>query len=124
MMIQESRERSLKILRCIVASSLICSEVEGLTEDLSSPPIPSVVVYRTKKSSLFHPNYQAEAEFSMDIEPEDAPRDVPRGKLICHSLNTKNKLVYISFDLETDEKDGIIQMSAQIFSIQNNEVEV
>ena len=40
----------------------------------------------------------------VDIEPEDAPRDVPRGKSICHSLNTKNKLVFISFDLETGGK--------------------
>ena len=86
--------------------SLVCSEVEGLTEDLASPPIPREVVYHPENSSLFHPNYQAEPEFSMDvdIEPEDAPRDVPRGKSICHSLNTKNKLVFISFDLETGGK--------------------
>ena len=61
----------------------------------------------------------------MDIEPEDAPRDVPRGKSIYHSLYTKNKLVFISFDLETGgERCGIIQMSTQIFRIQNNEAEV
>ncbi len=61
----------------------------------------------------------------MWIEPEDAPRDVPRGRSICHSLYTKNKLVSISFDLETGgEIWGIIQMSAQIFRIQNNEAEV
>jgi len=40
----------------------------------------------------------------MDIEPEDAPRDVPRGKSICHSLYTKNKLDSISIDLETGGK--------------------
>jgi len=86
--------------------SLVCSEVEGLTEDLASPPIPREVVYHPENSSLFHPNYQAEAEFSMDmdIDSEDAPRDVPREKLICHSLYTKNKLVFISFDLETGGK--------------------
>ena len=66
--------------------SLVCSEVEGLTKDLASTPIPREVVFHPENSSLFHPNYQAEAEFSMDIEPEDAPRDVPSGKLICHSL--------------------------------------
>ncbi len=56
--------------------SLVCSEVEGLTEDLATPPIPREVVYHPENSSLFHPNYQAEAEFSMDvdIEPEDAPQ--------------------------------------------------
>jgi len=60
-----------------------------------------------------------------DIEPEDALGDVPRGKLICHSLYTKNKLVFIRFDLETDgERCGIIQISAQIFRINNNEAEV
>jgi len=107
--------------------SLVHSEVEGLTEDLASPPISREVVYHAENSSLFHPNFQDEAEFSMDvdIEPEDAPRDMPRGKLICHSLYTKNKLVFISFDLETGrERCGIIQMSAQIFRIQNNETEV
>ena len=40
----------------------------------------------------------------MDIEPVDAPRDVSRGKSICHSLYTKNNLVFISFDLETGGK--------------------
>ena len=61
----------------------------------------------------------------VDIEPEYVPRDVPRGKLICQSLYTKNKLVFISFDLETgEERCGIIQMSAQIFRIQNNEAAV
>jgi len=71
--------------------SLVCSEVEGLTKDLASPPIPREVVYHPENSSLFHPNYQAEPEFSMDvdIEPEDAPRDVPRGKSICHSLTLR-----------------------------------
>jgi len=44
--------------------SLVCSEVEGLTEDLASPPIPREVVFHPENSSLFHPNYQAEAEFS------------------------------------------------------------
>ena len=107
--------------------SLVCSEVEGLTKDLASPPIPREVVYHPENSSLCHPNYQAEPEFSMDVDiaPEDAPRDVPRGKSICHSLHTKNKLVFVSFDLETGgERCGIIQMSAQIFRIQNNEAEV
>ena len=68
--------------------SLVCSKVEGLTKDLASPPIPREVVFHPENSSLFHPNYQAEAEFSMDVDigPEDAPRDVPRGKSICHSL--------------------------------------
>ena len=37
----------------------------------------------------------------------------------------KIKLVFISFDLETGgERCGMIQMSAQIFRIQNNEAEV
>jgi len=59
------------------------------------------------------------------IEPEDAPGDAPRGKSICHSLYTKNKLVFVSFDLEASgERCGIIQMSAQKFRIQNNEAEV
>ena len=55
--------------------SLVCSEVEGLTEYLASTSIPREVVYHSENSSLFHPNYQAEPEFSMnvDIEPEDAP---------------------------------------------------
>ena len=71
--------------------SLVCSEVEELAENLANPPIPRVVVYHPENSSLFHPNYQAEAEFSMnmDIEPEDAARDVPRGKSICHSLTLR-----------------------------------
>jgi len=87
--------------------SLICSEVEGLTEDLASPPIPREVVFHPEHSSLFHPNCQTEAEFSMDvdIEAEDAPRDGPRGKSICHSLYTMNKLVFTSFDLETGGED-------------------
>ncbi len=87
--------------------SLICSEVEGLTEDLASPPIPREVVFHSENSSLFHPNYQAEAEFSMDvdIEPEDVPRDVPRGKSICHSLYTKNKLVLLVLIWKLVEKD-------------------
>ncbi len=85
--------------------SLVCSEVEELIEDLASPPIPREVLYHPE-NSLFHPNYQAESEFSMDmdIEPEDAPKDEPRGKSICHSLYAKNKLVFISFDLETGGK--------------------
>ena len=59
------------------------------------------------------------------IEPEDASRDVLRGKSIRHSLYTKNKLVFISSDLETGgERCGIIQISAQIFRIQNNEAEI
>ena len=59
--------------------SLVCSEVEGLTDDLASTPIPREFVYHPENSTLFHPNFQAEAEFSMDmdIEPEDDPRDVP-----------------------------------------------
>ena len=44
--------------------SLFCSEVEGLTEDLASPPIPREVVIHPENSSLYHQNYQAEAEFS------------------------------------------------------------
>ena len=91
--------------------SLVCSKVEGLSEDLVSPPIFREVVFHPENISLFHLNSQAEPEFSMDvdIEPEDAPRDVPRGKSICHSLYTKNKLVFISFDLRTGgERCGII----------------
>ena len=42
------------------ASSLI-SLVEGLREDLARPPIPREIVFHTENSSLFHPNYQAEA---------------------------------------------------------------
>ena len=38
------------------------------------------------------------------IEPEDASRDVPRGKLIFLSLYTKSKLVFISFDLRGQKK--------------------
>ena len=66
---------------------------------MASPPTPREVDYHAENSSLFHPNYQAEAEFSMnvDTEPEDAPRDVPRGKSICHSFCTKNKLAFINF---------------------------
>ena len=76
--------------------SFVCGEVEGLTVDLGSPPISREVVYHPENSSLFHPNYPDKAEFSMDvdIEPEDAPIDVPRGKSIFHSLNTKNKLFF------------------------------
>ena len=38
---------------------------------------------------------------------------------------TKIKLVFISFDMDTSgERCGTIQMSAQIFRIQNNEAEV
>ncbi len=40
--------------------SLVCSEVEELTEGLASPPIPREVVYHPENSSLFHPNYQAD----------------------------------------------------------------
>jgi len=57
--------------------SLVCSEVEGLTDYLASTPVPREFVYHPENSTLFHPNFQAEAEFSMDIEPEDDPRDVP-----------------------------------------------
>jgi len=81
--------------------SLVCGEVEGLMEDLASSPIPREVVYHPENSSLFHLNYRDKAEVSMDvdIEPEDAPRDVPRprGKSIFHSLNTKNKLFLKGF---------------------------
>ena len=82
---------------------LVCSEVKGQSEDLASTPIPREVVYHPENCTLFHPNFQAEGEFSMDmdIEPEDDPRDVPRGNSICHSLYTKNNLDSISFDLET-----------------------
>jgi len=60
-----------------------------------------------------------------DIEPEDARKDVPRGKLIFNSLCTHNKLIIITFDLETGGKIcGIIQNLAQIFRIRNNEAEV
>ena len=37
--------------------SLVCSEVEGLTEDSASPPIPREVVLHPENSSLFHANY-------------------------------------------------------------------
>jgi len=68
--------------------SLVCSEVEGLTEDLSSPLIPREFDYHPENSSVINQHFQGEAGFSMDvdIEPEDAPRDVPIGKSICHSL--------------------------------------
>jgi len=68
--------------------SLVCSEVEGLTEDLGSRPIPREVVYHSENSSLIDQNFQGEAAFSMDvdIEPEDAPREVSRENSICHSL--------------------------------------
>ncbi len=49
------------------ASSFVSLVVEGLTGDLASPPIPREVVHHPETSSLFYPNYQAEAEFSMDI---------------------------------------------------------
>jgi len=49
----------------------------------------------------------------------------PWVKSICHSLYTKNKFVFTSFDLETSgERCGIIQMRTQIFRIQDNEAEV
>ena len=108
-------------------ASPFCSKVEGLTEDLASPSFRREIVCHPGNSSLLDQNFQEEAEFSMgvDIEQEDAPRDVPRGNSIFHSLYTKNKLVFISFDLETGgEGCGIIQMSAQIFRIKNNEAEV
>ena len=58
---------------------LVCSEVKGQSEDLASTPIPREVVYHPENCTLFHPNFQAEGEFSMDmdIEPEDDPRDAP-----------------------------------------------
>ena len=37
--------------------SLVCSEVEGLTEDLASPRILREVVYHPENSTLFHVNF-------------------------------------------------------------------
>jgi len=70
--------------------SLIRSKVEGVTEDLTSPPLPREVVYHPENSSQFDQNFQGKAGLSMDvdIEPEDSPQYVPRGKLICNSLYT------------------------------------
>ena len=60
-----------------------------------------------------------------DLESEDAPKDVPRGNSISHSLHTKINLVFTSFDLEIGGgRCGIIQISAQIFRIQNIEAGV
>jgi len=38
--------------------SLICSEVEGLTEDLESRPIPRKVAYHPENSSLVDQKFQ------------------------------------------------------------------
>jgi len=44
---------------------------------------------------------------------------IPKGKSIAHHLPIK--MVYVSFDVETGgEYCGIIQMSANIFRINNN----
>jgi len=60
--------------------SLIPSEVEGLMEDLTSRPL----VCHPENNSRFDQNFHRETGFSIDadIEPEDAPKCVPRGKSI------------------------------------------
>jgi len=58
--------------------SLVPSKAKGLTEDLTSPPIPRVVLYHPENSSRFDQNLGMD----VDIEPEDTPKDVPRGKSI------------------------------------------
>jgi len=50
--------------------SLIPSKVEGLTEDLTSAPLPRQVVYDHENSSQFDRNFQADAGFSMDADRE------------------------------------------------------
>jgi len=102
-------------------------EVEGLTEDLTSAPLSRQVVYDHESSSQFDRNYQTDAGFSMDadIEPEDTPKDVSRGKSICSSLCTNNKFVFNSFDLETGRGNvELFKFRRRYSDFQNNEAEV
>jgi hypothetical protein len=46
---------------------------------------------------------------------------IPKSKSIAHHYMTKNRLVFISFDIETSgEQCGIIQISAEIFRLEKD----
>ena len=53
-------------------------------EDFKSRPLSREVVCHPENSLQFDQHFHGETGFSIDadIEPEDAPRDVPRGKSI------------------------------------------
>ena len=99
-------------------------EVDLLENDLEECPLPEGYEYVSPESYENLASNAAEDLTFDDISvssnsSNDDP--IPKSKSIAHHYMTKNRLVFVSFDIETGgELCGIIQISAEIFRFEKD----
>ena len=79
-------------------------------EQIHRPSIPTEIATRNRIDTRENEDVEGESE--------EEKCEIPKGMSIAHNYLTQEKLVYISFDIETGgEYCGIVQISAQVFRI-------
>ncbi len=112
-------------------TSLCISPLEGISDEIAESPTeyrPSDTTDPLREINIENdenpPSESAEVvpQENQEIRNNNDEPAIPKGKSIAHYNIKSGKIAYISFDIETGgEECGIIQLSAQIFRLGNND---
>mmetsp|Transcript_24332 Transcript_24332/g.48822 ORF Transcript_24332/g.48822 Transcript_24332/m.48822 type:complete len:140 (-) Transcript_24332:434-853(-) len=102
-----------------MSDEIAASPTEYLPSDATDPPLEINIENDENPPSE---SVEVVPPENQEIRNNNDEQAIPKGKSIAHYNIKSGKIAYISFDIETGgEECGIIQLSAQIFRLGNND---